>query len=138
MQCNSVPLLQQLKMEVMYRDRKWHRRIPQCSLLVEDEMPNATTAMGMDIMLGNAHQHQNHHRKVEDRCGVEYPPGDREADEVEDDEGDVEIPRCQRMPHWRSRNQWDLSLSCNKHRSLLQCPVLHRDRETSCALPWPA
>ena len=101
-------------------------------------MPNAITATGMDIMLGSARQHQKQDREVEDRCGAEHPPGDGEADEVEEDEGDVVIPRCQPMPLWCSRNQWDLSLSCNKHRSLLQCPVLNRDRETSCALPWLA
>ena len=125
-------------MAIRCRDSNGQLRIPQCSLPVEDEMPNAIIATGMDIMLGSARQHQKQDREVEDRCGAEHPPGDGEADEVEEDEGDVVIPRCQPMPHWCRRNQWDLSLSCNKHRSLLQCPVLNRDRETSCALPWPA
>ena len=97
-------------------------------------MPNAITTTGMGIMLGSARQHQNQDREVDDRCGAKYPPGDGEADEVEEDEGDEVIPRCQPMPHWCSRNQWDLSLSCNKHRSLPRCPVQilrEEDRETS-------
>ena len=102
-------------------------------------MPNAIIATGMDIMLGSARQHQKQDREVEDRCGAEHPPGDGEADEVkEDDEGDVVIPRCQPMPHWCRRNQWDLDLNCNRLRFHPQCPVLTKDRETSCALPWPA
>ena len=138
MPCNPVLIWQPANMEVMYKDNKWQHRIPRCSLLVEEEMPNAITAMGMDIMLGSARQRRNQHREGEDRCGAEYPPEDGEVDEVEEDEGDVVIPRCQLMPHWYRRNQWDLDLNCNRLRFHPQCPVLTKDRETSCALPWPA
>ena len=70
-------------------------RIPQCSPLVGDGIPNAIIAMGMDIMLGSACQHQDQYRKVEDRCVAECPPEGAEVDEAEEDEGDVEIPKGQ-------------------------------------------
>lgn len=70
---------------------------------------------------------------VED--AVEQP----EVDAVEEEEEeDVQVLKGQPMPRWYRRNQQGLDLRCNRYKSLLQCPVLNQDRETSCALPWPA
>ena len=93
--------------------------------MVGEEMSNAIIAMGMVITLGNVHQHHEHHREAEDRCVVNGLLEDVEVDGEEEDEGDMQVPKCQSMPRWCHWNQQGLDLNCNRHRFLLQCPVLN-------------
>ena len=98
------------------------------------QMYNAGTAVVTVILRINVHLH---HDRAEEEAVVDGTIADDEEVVVED-EGDVEVPKDQLMPHWCRRNQWGLDLNCNRHRFHPQCPVLTKDRETSCALPWPA
>ena len=95
---------------------------------------NAGTAVVTVILRTNVHLH---HDRAEGEAVVDGTTADDEEVVVEE-EGDVEVPKDQLMPHWCRRNQWDLDLHCNRYRFHPQCPVLTKGRETSCALPWPA
>ena len=97
-------------------------------------MYNAGTVVDTVILQTNVHLH---HDRAEGEAVVDGTTADDEEVVVEE-EGDVEVPKDQLMPHWCHRNQWDLDLHCNRYRFHPQCPVLTKGRETSCALPWPA
>ena len=97
-------------------------------------MCNAGTVVDTVILQINVHLH---HDRAEEEAVVDGTIAD-DKEVVVEDEGDVEVPKDQLMPHWCRRNQWGLDLNCNRHRFHPQCPVLTKDRETSCALPWPA
>ena len=73
-------------------------RPPKVKLMAGEEMPNAIIAMGMVITLGNVYQHHEHHKEAEDRCVVDGLLEDTEVDGEEEDEGDVQVPKCQLMP----------------------------------------
>ena len=97
-------------------------------------MFSARTTADMGISRTNVYLH---HGSAEGEAVVDGTIMDNEEVVVEE-EGDVEVPKDQLMPHWCRRNQWDLDLNCNRLRFHPQCPVLTKDRETSYALPWLA
>ena len=53
-------------------------------------MPNAIIVVVLDIFMGNAHQHHDHHSEVEDRIVVDGIPGAIEED-VEGDNEEVVV-----------------------------------------------
>ena len=83
-----------------YKHSHLLRRPPKVKLMAGEEIPNAIIAMGMVITLGNVHQHHEHHRDAEDRCVVDGVLEDVEVDGEEEDEGDVQVSRCQPIPRW--------------------------------------
>ena len=68
-------------------------------------MPNAITATGMVIFIGNVHRHHGHPTEVEDRIVDVEPSKDKEEDVEEDVEVVVEDHKCQLEPLWSRRDQ---------------------------------
>ena len=115
------------------RFSKWlPSRLPVIAV-VESKMPNAITAVGMDIFTGNVPQHHDPQIEVAVSIVVDGIPEDvEEADEEEAEV--VEEDHSQLEPLWLRRDQMHLGRICSKIQMLPQCPVLilqEQNRETS-------